>query len=229
MRAVAGLAAVAVPVLAVLACGGRYDGYYIPEHGTGSSGQGSDGGVTGPARGGSGSGASSGGPGASSSGGGSGSSSGLTVDVDAAGGSGSSGGASGSSSGVVTMCPDAARVVPNQACNVASAVSCPSDTTYAGCDGQPAGTLTCACLSGQWYCPEPGITCPADAGSSCPLPAEIQSGMPCDAPDATCPGNPSMCGGQVQYDAFQCVSGVWTDVASAMCDADGGTDGTDGG
>lgn len=229
MRAVAGLAVVAVPILTSLACGGRYDGYYIPEHGTGSSGQGGDGGATGAAMGGSSGGVSSGGAGASGSGSGSASSGGLGVDVDAGGGSGSSGGASGSSSGVVTTCPSPAMVVPNQACDVATEVSCTSDTTYAGCDGQPAGMLTCACLDGQWFCPEPGITCPADAGTSCPLPAEIQSGMPCDQLDATCPGNPTMCNGQVQYDAFQCVDGVWNDVASASCDADGGTDGGDGG
>lgn len=197
MRVTAWTLALGAPMVALLACGGRYDVDYVPlDHRASASA--SDGG-----------GGGSSGSRASSSGSGSGSS------------SSGSGGSSGSSSGAVETCPPAAAIKGNGACDLDPKVQCPSDITYAGCDGTVAGTLVCSCYDGTWECPEPS-TCTFGDGGDCPLPASIQSGMPCDFPGATCPGSPRVCNGQTSYDAFECNDGMWVDVAHSTCDADGG-------
>jgi hypothetical protein len=104
---------------------------------------------------------------------------------------------------------------------VSSTLTCNSTTPYYDCNGNVAGDLQCNCYSNQWFCPEPDVICPADAGAGCPTPASIQAGAGCIG-FVTCPGNPTVCNGQIDYDAFQCVNGVWVDVAHTLCDVDAG-------
>lgn len=101
-------------------------------------------------------------------------------------------------------------------------MNCPSATPYYDCNGNVAGDLSCTCSGGEWYCPEPPMVCSVDASAGCPTPASLQAGAPCNAEGDTCPGNPTQCDGQTDYDAFQCTNGVWVDVAHTVCDVDAG-------
>jgi len=124
------------------------------------------------------------------------------------------------------VCPAAQQVVPNTYCNLTGKLTCNSATPYYDCNGNVAGYLQCNCYADQWSCPEPPMVCEVDASTSCPPPASLQVGAPCNVdPSSTCPGNPTQCEGQTDYDAFQCENGVWIDVAQTVCGLDGGAGG----
>jgi hypothetical protein len=120
------------------------------------------------------------------------------------------------------VCPAAQYVVPGVACNLPDTMTCASDTPYYDCYGNVAGELACACSAGHWACPQPPVPCPVDASAGCPTATSIQVGAPCNASGVTCPGNPTQCNGQTDFDAFQCENGVWVDVAHTVCDVDAG-------
>jgi hypothetical protein len=63
--------------------------------------------------------------------------------------------------------------------------------------------------------------CP-DASTGCPDPSSIAQGAACFTEGQQCPGKPTDCGGQILYDAFQCTAGQWDDIATTICDLDGG-------
>ena len=244
--------AIVVPLLAVLACGGVVDPG--PLGGGGSSSGGSSGGSSSGSSGGSGSGGSSGSssggvtcpdpqsvqPGASCN------VAGSTCPSDiafaCAGGPGGGGGDPGGPIQCTctggswfcpepecpVMCPDPSQVVPGGSCALPSSLSC-AGGPIVNCDGTPVGDLQCECLDGKWGCPGVDPVCPPDGGPGpCPPPQKVQEGVTCNAaPGETCPGNPQVCAGQVDYDAFECQSGVWTAVAVTVCEVDGGGD--DGG
>jgi hypothetical protein len=237
--------ALVAPLLAALACGGIVEP--DPGGGGGSSSGGSSSGSSGGSGSGGSSGSSSGGvtcpdpqsvqPGASCS------AAGSTCPSDiafaCAGGPGGGGGGPGGPIQCTCTdgswfcpepecpvgCPDPSEVVPGGSCGLPSSLSCASNTPIVTCDGTPVGNLQCQCFSGQWECPEPGPDCQPDGGpGTCPPPQQVQDGVTCNAaPGETCPGNPQVCDGQVDYDAFECQSGVWTDVATTVCEGpDGG-------
>jgi hypothetical protein len=234
MRRLVAFCAAFLPVVALLACSGRLDS--IPGGGGGSSSGGGSGSSSGSS--GSSSGSSSGGdvcPAPSS----------VTNDVAcspngmACPSSETVSDCNGSASPLTCVCeggqwfcdgpgcpppacPVAQDVAPGGSCFVSSNVSCASNTPFVGCDGKIAGYLQCLCNGGQWSCPEPPMFCPVDAGAGCPSPHSIAQGAPCSDPGGDCPGNPQVCDGQVDYDAFQCQNGVWVDVAQTVCASDGG-------
>lgn len=246
MRRIAGVCVAVLPFLSLLACGGRFDGNVPGDGGSSSSSGGGSGSGSGGSSGGSG--GSSGGSGSSSGGemcpapanvqsSGACSPDGLTcpTDVTIPDCNGNPGppltcicqsgqwfcDAPGPGQCPVT-CPDAQNVVPNTPCKLPASLTCPSATPFYDCNGNVAGDLTCTCNGGAWYCLPPPMVCPVDAGTGCPDPKSIQSGAPCVDPNTTCPGNPTQCNGQTDYDAFQCENGVWVDVAVTVCDVDGG-------
>jgi len=242
MRPAARLALVLLPLVSVLACGGRFDGNVPDAGGSSSSSGGSSGGGSGGSSGGSGS--SSGGQGcpapANVTNGVACSPDGITclsaetitdcngnaspIDCDCQGGQWFCDGP-GPGPCPQPVCPQAQQVVPNTSCSVSSQLTCASATPYYDCNGNVAGDLQCNCNSDQWFCPEPDVICPTDGGAGCPPPASIQSGEGCNDYNTTCPGNPTQCNGQTDYDAFQCDNGVWVDVAQTTCDVDAGAGG----
>jgi hypothetical protein len=118
------------------------------------------------------------------------------------------------------VCPAAQYVAPYARCLLPDTLTCDSATPYHDCNGNVAGTLQCNCYSPEWICPEPP-PCWADASTGCPTPTSIQAGAPCNEPGVTCPGSPTQCNGQTNYDAFSCDGGVWVDVVWTFC-ADAG-------
>jgi hypothetical protein len=62
-----------------------------------------------------------------------------------------------------------------------------------------------------------------DASPGCPPADSVLAGTSCNDYGVTCPGNPTQCNGQTDYDAFQCEKGFWVDVAQTFCDVDAGT------
>jgi len=124
-------------------------------------------------------------------------------------------------------CPDPSTIAQGGACGVPNE-QCSSRIPYFDCGGNVAGYLTCYCEgSGGWICPQPESPL-CDAGPpGCPDPTTLVQGEPCSGSGQTCPGHPTVCNGQTDYDAFQCQSGVWVDVASTVCEVDAGIE--DGG
>jgi hypothetical protein len=120
------------------------------------------------------------------------------------------------------VCPAPQAVVPGVGCNLPDTLTCDSATPYYDCNGNVRGNLACTCSMGSWSCPQPPDPCPMDASVGCPPPAWIQAGTTCSSFNVTCPGNPTQCNGQTDYDAFQCENGVWVDVAHTLCDVDAG-------
>jgi hypothetical protein len=232
MRTAACLALVLLPLVSVLACGGRFDGNIPDGGGRSSSSSGSTGG---------GSGSSSGGQGcpapANVTPNAACTPDGLTCPSDQTisncGGSpttvdctcqdnqwvceeGGSGGCPG------PVCPPAQDVVPSMGCKLPDTLACESATpSYNSC-GDVDGYLQCRCNAGQWACLALATQPCADGGASCPPPTSIHAGWPCMASGTTCPGNPTQCNGQTDYDAFQCESGAWVDVAQTVCAVDAG-------
>jgi hypothetical protein len=230
MRPAARLALVLLPLVSILACGGRFDGNVPTDGGSSSSSGGSSGG---------GSGSSSGGQGcpapANVQSTGACSPNGLTCPTDQTitdcnGNPGQpltcvceSGQWICEHSGPgcpPPVCPAPRDVAPLAGCKLPPTLTCDSATPYYDCTGNVAGYLQCNCYGGQWKCPQPPTVCPVDASTGCPDPASIQAGTPCNAPNVTCPGNPTVCNGQTDYDAFQCENGYWVDVARTVCDVD---------
>jgi len=122
-----------------------------------------------------------------------------------------------------TGCPEPAAITPGLGCDTSSSLSCPSEVPIVNCDGQVEGAESCSCLAATWVCGGPQPFC-IDAGpSSCPDPASVETGVPCSPLGLQCPGNPQECGGAVFYDAFVCEDDRWVDVATTECSAgDGG-------
>jgi hypothetical protein len=63
----------------------------------------------------------------------------------------------------------------------------------------------------------------------CPDPQDVEQGISCQSPGLQCPGNPTDCDGATFYDAFECDSGEWNDVATTGCSGSGSSSGGGGG
>jgi hypothetical protein len=121
-------------------------------------------------------------------------------------------------------CADPARIRAGGPCNSSGNLACPSEIPEYGCDGQIVGHLSCYCSQYAWTCPEPELPACPEAGPPpvCPDPYSVGQGLACSDPGQVCAGNPSWCDGQLDYDAFECQGGVWTDIASTVCEGEGG-------
>jgi hypothetical protein len=120
-------------------------------------------------------------------------------------------------------CPAPQDVVPTAGCNFPGNLRCDSATPYYDCNGNVAGYLQCNCDQSEWSCPRPPMVCMTDASTGCPPPESIQASALCsEGLGVMCPGNPTQCNGQTDFDAFQCDNGVWVDVAHTVCDVDAG-------
>lgn len=112
-------------------------------------------------------------------------------------------------------CPPPSTIQLGGTCSVGANVSCQSAIPVYGCSGQVEGYVSCFCDAGGWNCAEPGAP-----DCACPDPSGVQQGLSCTVEGQQCPGRPSVCGGQVLYDAFQCTNGTWDDIATTICDVD---------
>lgn len=114
-------------------------------------------------------------------------------------------------------CPVPSSVQPGASCSTSSeGLSCQSDIGVSSCGG-PTTYLQCTCYAGAWSCPKQKVpACP------CPPADSTFSGAACSPYGASCPGDPTQCGGNTFYDDLQCQNGTWTIVASTACDIDGG-------
>jgi hypothetical protein len=123
------------------------------------------------------------------------------------------------------------------ACPGDEGLACPSDIPVEDCYGNVVGSVTCYCKLGTWSCPAPELTACADGGpafdagpwtdatppsTGCPNPYSVVQGVACGDPGLVCAGSPSWCDGQIDYDAFECVGGVWSDIATTVCAGEGG-------
>ena len=120
------------------------------------------------------------------------------------------------------VCPAPSSIQPGAACLPAPTTGCPSNVPIVDCTGQIQGYVTCDCEVGSWACIDPGPPECVDATTGCPPPADVQQGVSCSSEGQQCPGRPTECGGQILYDAFQCTGGTWDDIATTICDVDGG-------
>jgi hypothetical protein len=125
-----------------------------------------------------------------------------------------------------TSCPPPQTITANGSCTTSPGLSCQSDLPVYGCDGSVVGTESCSCDGGNWFCSSPGTPACPDVQFGCPAPAGVEQGVSCTAPPGEqCPGNPQLCDGMTFYDAFECYSGYWNDVASTSCAGEGGIEG----
>ena len=129
-------------------------------------------------------------------------------------------------------CPDPRTLYPGSVCNVPIGQSCysqaiPPPSCGGGGDPPPPMGGTCTCQPNGWLCPTMPTTCPAPA--SCPDPYSVYPYAYCNSYGQTCPGNPTNCGGQIYYDALQCMGNGWVSVATTSCEIvyDGGPAGED--
>jgi hypothetical protein len=118
-------------------------------------------------------------------------------------------------------CPPSYSILAGGTCTAPSNVQCPSQIGMYDCSGDFLGDAQCQCLGGAWSCPIPTPVCDAGPGP-CPDPTSVAQGAFCSSEGQQCPGNPTDCGGQILYDAFQCTGGQWDDIATTICDLDGG-------
>jgi len=126
-------------------------------------------------------------------------------------------------------CPDASQVVQGNGCDVSPQLSCDSLTPVYDCNGNITGDAPCQCFNGAWSCITSEPSCPP---TGCPDPVSVEQGVSCVTPGMQCPGNPTDCDGAVFYDAFECDSGVWNDIAVTGCSgssSSGGSSGSSGG
>jgi hypothetical protein len=69
---------------------------------------------------------------------------------------------------------------------------------------------------------------PPPPPTECPPPATVEQGVACSIPSQQqCAGNPQECDQAIFYDAFECDGGTWNDVAVTECAVDGGSGGFD--
>ena len=130
-----------------------------------------------------------------------------------------------------TSCPDPSGVYPGTTCSVAIGQACYStDIPSYTCGGgsmPPPTSGTCTCTPNGWSCPQAAV--PACVAPSCPDPYTLYPNTGCMPEAMTCPGNPTLCGNEVYYDALLCKGGSWYDIAPTSCDLfdyDGGFEDT---
>jgi hypothetical protein len=123
-------------------------------------------------------------------------------------------------------CPDPSTVANGNGCNVSPQLSCSSGIPIYDCNGNVTGDATCQCFGGAWSCVTPEPNCPP---TGCPDPEDVEQGISCQSPGLQCPGNPTDCDGAIFYDAFECDSGEWNDVAVTGCSGSGSSSGGGGG
>ena len=122
-------------------------------------------------------------------------------------------------------CPDPSSVVQGNGCDVAPQLSCDSEIPIYDCNGNITGDASCQCFGGEWSCITSEPDCPP---TGCPDPQSVEQGVSCMSPGLQCPGNPTECDGAVFYDAFECDSGQWNDVAVTGCNGSGSSGGGSG-
>lgn len=131
----------------------------------------------------------------------------------------------GGGGGCSATCPPPASVAQGAACPEAvfEGIQCQSSQQFYNCNGVPVGYVYCACNGQGWNCETPGVPyCPVDAAPPCPPQDSTLAGQACSIPEELCPGDPTDCGGYVDYDELQCSAGVWVTVAATACDIDAG-------
>ncbi len=122
-----------------------------------------------------------------------------------------------------TGCPAPGLVTPSGSCSADPSLSCTSTIPIQDCSGNVDGYLSCSCQGGAWNCPEPGgPLCVPDAAPTCPSPDTTYAGQPCTSYGIDCGGDPQTCGGQIVYDVLTCQAGAWTVVATTSCAVDAG-------
>jgi hypothetical protein len=114
-------------------------------------------------------------------------------------------------------CPISATIQNGNAC-APTGLRCPSAAPIYTCGGgMIAGYAMCTCTLGRWSCPPAGCVDAAPPPPTCPTPAAVRSGFPCATEGLQCAGNPQLCNGVMDYDAFQCTSSVWVPVSTTIC------------
>jgi len=122
-------------------------------------------------------------------------------------------------------CPAPSFVVQGKGCNVSPQLSCNSDIPTYDCNGNITGDASCQCFAGAWSCVTSEPDCPP---TGCPDPQSVEQGISCLSPGLQCPGNPTDCDGAIFYDAFECDSGAWNDIAVTGCSGSGSSGGGSG-
>jgi hypothetical protein len=115
------------------------------------------------------------------------------------------------------VCPQPSAVVVGEPCDTVAGLECTSNDPISTCDGTVTGYTSCTCDQSRWNCPEPGVPLCVDATVPCPPADSTFAGQACSPEGVTCAGDPTQCGGFVDYDDLECTGGTWKPIAVTSC------------
>lgn len=73
-------------------------------------------------------------------------------------------------------------------------------------------------MSGTWQCPYSALdSCSTPSTAYCPPPSNVNPGWECTPNGLQCPGDGTICDGQVFYNTLLCQQSSWSLLVAATC------------